>query len=278
MSKVSRSLKTWLRFGDSPSHSIAPSTDHATEVAASKTIHVRGIEISFSVSNNLLKFWADQFEKIEPELLDLFDSMPANTVVYDAGASIGLFSLYAAISKRADVYAFEPEAQNYATLEMNHMLNRGRMSRPITALNLALSDSAGLGKIHARSYGAGEHGKILDQAITQDTKERFDAQHVQSVLKMPLDGIVAMCNLPAPHIFKIDVDGAEASVLRGATTTLRSPSLRTVFIELSDNSTTEEVRILKDSGFELANKFPVVDLFSEEQYYPSLFNCVYRRS
>jgi FkbM family methyltransferase len=243
-----------------------------------KTISVRGTQLKFSVSNNLLHFWADRFEEIEPELLDLFDALPEHAVIYDAGASIGLFSLYAAITKRAEIYAFEPEAQNYATLEMNSMLNRDKMFRPLTALNVALSDSVGLGHIHARTYGAGEHGKILDRAITQDTKAGFNPEHIQAVLKLPLDEAVKMCNFPAPSFLKIDVDGAEASVLRGATSLLQNGSLKTIFIELSDNSTTEEVSILEKNGFKLSQKFPVVDLFSDEPFYPGLFNCVYRRA
>lgn len=243
-----------------------------------QTITVRGIQIRFSVTNNLLHFWADRFEDIEPELLDLFDNMPNGTVIYDAGASIGLFSLYAAIAKEGEIYAFEPEAQNYATLEMNSMLNRDNVVRPITALNIALSDTAGLGHIHARTYGAGEHGKILDHAITQDTKEGFHPEHVQAVLKFPLDDVVRMCRFPIPDILKIDVDGAEATVLRGASSILQNSKLKTVFIELSDYSATEEISILEDNGFSLSNRFPVVDLFNEQDFYPGLFNCIYRRT
>src|ERR1700744_4323948 len=96
-------------------------------------VAVRGIVIRFAVSNPRLRVWAERFEEIEPELLDLIDGMPEHTVFYDLGASIGLFSLYAALQRQARVYAFEAEAQNYATLELNHFLNRAALREPFSS-------------------------------------------------------------------------------------------------------------------------------------------------
>lgn len=238
-------------------------------------ITARGATLRFHVGNGRLRVWAERFEEIEPELLDLLDRLPEGAVMYDIGASIGLFSLYAAIKRRCRVVAFEAEAQNYATLELNHFLNRDRLETPLVALNVALSDTAGLGAIHARTYGAGEHGKILDQAITQDTKEDFAPAHVQSVLRQRLDDLVLQCGLPQPNLLKIDVDGAEAAVLRGATATLSNPALTTIFIELSELSGSDEAAILEGHGFALAEKHPVVRL--RGGYYPDLYNCVFQR-
>ncbi len=236
----------------------------------------RGITIRFHAGNGRLRVWAERFEEIEPELLDLLDSLPSGTIFYDVGASIGLFSLYAAIKRQCRVFAFEAEAANYATLERNHFLNQARLAIPITALNVALSDGAGLGHIYTRVYGAGEHGKVLDQAVAQDTKQPFQHAHAQAVLKQTLDGLVGTCALPLPEVLKIDVDGAEAALLRGARSVLASPSLRTVFIELSDASDADEPGILLAHGFELSAKFPVVRLSGG--HYPGLHNCIFTRS
>jgi FkbM family methyltransferase len=238
-------------------------------------IAARGVSILFSVANGRLRVWAERFEQIEPELLDLIDSLPQGTVFYDIGASIGLFALYAAQKRGCRVFAFEAEAQNYATLELNHFLNRDRLPAPLTAFNLALADEMGIGRIHIRAYGAGEHGKVLDQAVAQDTKKDFASAHVQTVLKMPLDRMIAELGLPVPEVVKIDVDGTEAAVLTGAEQTLANPALRTVFIELSDLSQTGEAGILARHGFRLDAKVPVVRLSGG--IYPGLFNCVYRR-
>jgi FkbM family methyltransferase len=238
-------------------------------------IVARGVPIRFSVANGRLRVWAERFEEIEPELLDLIDALPEGTVLYDVGASIGLFSLYAALQRRCRIFAFEAEAQNYATLELNHYLNRDRLAEPLTTFNAAIAAAIGVGRIHTRVYGAGEHGKVLDRAVAQDTREGFDVAHVQTVLKMPLDRLVAECDLPPPQMLKIDVDGTEDAVLAGAATTLRQAALHTVFIELTELSGGVEVASLERHGLRLAAKVPVVRL--RGGVYPGLFNCVFRR-
>jgi hypothetical protein len=116
---------------------------------------------------------------------------------------------------------------------------------------------------------------VLDRAVAQDTREGFDVAHVQTVLKMPLDRLVAECDLPPPQMLKIDVDGAEGAVLAGAATTLRQGALHTVFIELSELSGGVEVAALERHGLRLTSKVPVVRL--RGGVYPGLFNCVFRR-
>lgn len=250
-------------------------TQYEADHADILDIRVRNICMRFSVSNPRLRVWAERFDEIEPELLDTIDAIPENTVFYDAGASIGLFSLYAAIKRRARIVAIEPEAQNFATMELNHFLNRASLSMPFEALNVALSDNLGVGRIYTRVYGAGEHVKILDASETRDTKEQFEAAHVQSVLKMPLDHLIDSFGLPYPQFLKIDVDGAELAMLQGAPKTLQSPQLSTVFIELYESTTERERGILEANGFTLAQKFPVVRL--RGGHYDGLYNCIYRR-
>jgi FkbM family methyltransferase len=229
------------------------------------------------VGNDRLRLWAEHMENIEPEILDWIDGFDRNAVLYDLGASIGLFSIYAAIKIAAYVVAFEPEAQNFSTMELNHYLNRNRLRHPLVALNLALSNCAGLGWIYCRFYGAGEHVKILDHSETRDTRERFEPEHAQAVIKQPLDKVVSELNLPPPRYIKIDVDGSELEVLLGAAKTLANPCVKSVFIELCElaRSDAEEENVLERLGFQLVRKVPVAKLHGG--VYPGLFNCIFIR-
>ena len=56
-------------------------------------------------------------------------------VVYDIGANIGIFSLYIAKFKGANVYAFEPESQNYSILNRN--IYHNDLQDKIEAYNIA---------------------------------------------------------------------------------------------------------------------------------------------
>lgn len=238
-------------------------------------VAVRGVTLRFVVTNPRLKIWAERFEEIEPELLDLIDALPDGVRFYDAGASIGLFSLYAALKRRARVTAFEPEAQNYGTLELNHFLNRSKLAFAFDSYNVALSDRKGIGKIFTRVYGAGEHVKILGVSETRDTHDSFEAQHVQSVLQLPLDDLVDEYGLEPPEVLKIDVDGSEAALLTGAQRTLARTGLRTIFIELTADDARER-EILKRHGFREMKRAPVVRLSGG--FYPDLWNCVFERT
>ena len=63
--------------------------------------------------------------------------MVKGDVLFDIGANIGTYSLYAA-SKGVKVFAFEPESGSYAILNNNIKINS--YSNYIKALNIALND------------------------------------------------------------------------------------------------------------------------------------------
>jgi len=52
-----------------------------------------------------------------------------------------------------------------------------------------------------------------------------------------------------PDYIKIDVDGAEENVVMGMTETLQNPKLRSVAIEVSDQSEPAIANLFKNSGF-----------------------------
>ena len=237
-------------------------------------IVARGVTLRLTASNPRLRLWAERFEEIEPEFLDYIDALPEGVVLYDAGASIGHFALYAAIKRGARVYAFEPEAQNFGALELNHHLNRSSLKAPFSSFNVALSDRRGIGKLFTRVYGAGEHVKILDVPETRDTHENFDPEHVQTVLTLTLDELVYDFGLPVPGALKIDVDGAEIPLLHGARRVLDDRTLQSVFIELAQDAASETA-LLEDAGFRLARRDPVVRMSGG--FYDGLYNCVFSR-
>jgi len=67
---------------------------------------------------------------------------------------------------------------------------------------------------------------------------------------LALDSAIASGEAAAPRLLKIDVEGAEASVLRGAAQALRQ-SVREIFVELHHQQAKEECeRLLTEAGFE----------------------------
>src|SRR5438105_3422670 len=74
----------------------------------------------------------------EPITIAWMDSFDEGETMYDVGANLGMYTIYAAVMRKARVYAFEPEALNYAELNKNIHLN-GLHDR-VLAYCLALSD------------------------------------------------------------------------------------------------------------------------------------------
>ena len=239
-------------------------------------VRVRGLEFELSASNERLRCWSQFFDNIEPELLDWIDSFESESVYFDLGASIGHFSIYAAIRRRAHVICFEPEAQNYATLELNHFFNRARLSHPLSVFNVALADSKAITSLVVGHYGAGEHQKSLS-GFTRSSGESDATSHRQTVLCYPLDTLRAEFNLPQPRYIKIDVDGSELGVVNGARRTLEHKDCWELFIELDENEESVEKlqALIADIGFKLTQKVKVRR--GRGGYCEGLFNCVFTR-
>ena len=130
-------------------------------------VESHGKELLLDISNGQLEVWADKFKIIEPDLLQFLSKLTEDDILYDVGASIGHFSVFAAMFA-GKTYAFEPEAQNYSTASLNKFANSDRLKGELSIFNLALSDRMQIGNITIGSYGAGEHTKSIDRYSRYD--------------------------------------------------------------------------------------------------------------
>jgi FkbM family methyltransferase len=147
--------------------------------------------------------------------IDAASSSPPDALLYDVGAHRGIFSLvHCAMSPARRAVLFEPS--NSLT----------RDARALIDLN-GFQDRA-----HVRVCGIGER-KEVRQIVEDDlgfAREAAENHAAHSVEFITLDDEWQRTRL-APAILKIDVEGAEAEVIRGASAILReAPPL--IFIEL----------------------------------------------
>lgn len=198
---------------------------------------------------------AQTYSTKEPDTLAWIDEFfRAGDVLYDIGANIGQYSLYAAkrLKGVCQVLAFEPEALNYAKLNRNIVLNG--LVGVIVPYCLAISGQTALDRFYVKAFTPGAALHSLHRPLTQGD-EPFAPQNQQGTLAVSLDDLTGRFAAPAPNHIKIDVDGIEAQIVRGAAQTLRSPALRTVLVEVYMYKTVaEEVRFAFESaGFRLHN-------------------------
>jgi FkbM family methyltransferase len=173
----------------------------------------------------------------EPITLAWIDSFAEGETLYDIGANIGMYTIYAAVMRKAKVYAFEPEALNYAELNKNIFLND--LHDHVLAYCLALSDVDKADRLLLSDFGLGisyhdfeENSWTEDKAFAQDWVVSKENRRQQGCIGRTVDSLLGD-GLPAPQHIKIDVDGLEHRVIAGMMETLRQPELKTVLIEIN---------------------------------------------
>jgi len=143
----------------------------------------------------------------EPELLYLERVLSPGKVFVDAGANFGIYTLLASkiVGEGGRVISFEPSSRVFPVLRRNIALNG---FKNVLAFPLALTDKQGLAQLYYHSaVGCDSLGK--DASFEQDAySEEVETKSLDNVLKCTSVGRV--------DVIKLDVQGAEELVLRGA--------------------------------------------------------------
>lgn len=162
----------------------------------------------------------------EPETLAWIRTyIKPGEVLWDIGANVGPFSLFAA-KRGAKVYAFEPHAYTFAVLMRNVQINT--LEDNIVPLWLALSDRTSLETFFQRDSGAGHAMSALRAPV--NVSGEFVAEFRQPALAITSDEAVRIFGLVKPDHIKLDVDGHEAEILEGAQGVLAG--VKSVCVEL----------------------------------------------
>ena len=150
-------------------------------------------------------------ECCEEEVRFLLSLVGPDSVVLDVGANYGALTLPLARAARL-VYAFEPQREVFCALAGNMALN---CVANVVCENMALSDRAGTIKVPQLDFGAENNIGGLELDYRGESTQRTYAVRSET-----LDEYVARSQLPRIDLVKVDVEGMEAQVLRGARATL----------------------------------------------------------
>jgi FkbM family methyltransferase len=192
----------------------------------------------------------------EPDTIQWIERFDSGDTFWDIGANVGVFSLYAARQRGVSVLAFEPSAGNYMVLCRN--VQENALSERITAYCIALAGGTELGVLNLSSQ---EMGAAIHQFGRFGEISRYydgaAASYTQGVLGYTIDDFIQQFRPPFPTHLKIDVDGLEWPILKGAGQTLRDERLRSIMAELSVSDRAElerSVKSLSEAGFELVSR------------------------
>lgn len=174
----------------------------------------------------------------EEEVLKELDSyIPDKAVIIDAGANIGNHSLYWSIRKKAKkIYSFEPVEGTFEILKRN--ININGLSDVIIPYNVGLSDHKGKAKREKFKYS-----NIGATTICDDENGCMELNTIDNIgISEKIDFI------------KIDVEGLECEVIRGAQNTLKSDS-PIVFVESFPDKFKEMNALMNSYGYKIERRF-----------------------
>ena len=134
----------------------------------------------------------------------------------DIGANIGSYTVLAAAHIGATTLSFEPVPSTFSHLLNNIALNR--IGNKVQAFNIALSAEKGSVSFTSSLDTVNHVALNAEQDQIEVNTERLDDVLTEQM---------------SPLLIKIDVEGFEAEVLKGATNTLKNSNLRAIIIELN---------------------------------------------
>ena len=211
-------------------------------------LEYEGLTVQYSTPTTFTKWRVDTFFEKEPSTVEWLASFAPGAVLVDVGANVGMYTVWAAVTRGARVFAFEPESQNYALLNRNILLNG--VSSTVTAYCVGLSDKSGLSVLHMADMRIGGSCHALGEALDY-AHQPLQAQFVQGSVAATIDELVADGALPVPHHIKIDVDGFEPKVVAGARATLADTRLKSLLVETNGNLEDHRAMVaqLEGAGF-----------------------------
>jgi len=157
----------------------------------------------------------------DPSLSAILHLTKSATTFWDIGANAGLYSLLAlANNPRLRVLSVEPSSEHFHALCMNR---RENPYQRWVLLHLAIGDRRTSAKI---TTGLGGFNHILD-----GTTVPAIGQNEETCLMSTLDDVAEWYETPSIDVLKIDVEGFELAVLRGANRLLTSGRIKALVIE-----------------------------------------------
>ncbi len=242
----------------------------------SRAVSHNGVALRFTAPNVLCEWRASTFSTKEPETLEWIDAMPESAVLWDVGANVGLYSVYAAKARGCRVWAFEPSVFNLELLARNIHLNQ--LTGRICIVPLALSDALAPNQMRMTTTEWGGALSTFGKELGWDG-QAVDEVFEYQLLGLTMDDALQRLAIPQPDYLKMDVDGIEHFILKGGAAVLAK--VRQVLIEVNDDFAEQAQQchaLLTASGLSLREKRHSEMMETSTTGYAHSFNQIWVRS
>ena len=219
-----------------------PLLEDDTRVILDLDLCKNGDQIYFRMKNN---FDTDSINAVGIAMKD-------SDAFLDIGSHLGMYALPVAQAfPCCQVTAIEPLPGNFAQLERNIELNR--LSNVIS-VNSAVTEAGGPVKFYTNPLNEGA-GSILNSPIYRTGAVEVDAAEYRknhpkftAVLEVETCRLDDFCH--GPTVVKIDVEGAEVTVLNSGRRSLEEGKIDVMVVEVTSDSIREVISILEEFKFD----------------------------
>jgi FkbM family methyltransferase len=209
------------------------------------------LPFKMSVSDPLSLWRAKTFWLKEPETVEWLKffgdqkNSPCEILV-DVGANIGVFTLYwCSLNKNFQTISIEPFDKNYNLLISN--VDKNNFNNQVKIYKHSLSSKKSYGMIEVSDLRPGSSSFKFSPVDSQglDLSSLVESSTLDILLQ----------NNEGLKILKIDVDGNDFDVLKGAEKSLASKNIVSILIESSENQQYKINNYLTKFGFESDDRF-----------------------
>jgi FkbM family methyltransferase len=202
----------------------------AYETGATKKPVTMAFDRAFPTQNFLHSFLS-RGELPDPPLVAALTEFlePGDTFV-DVGSHVGYYAMLASqhVGEQGRVFAFEPSPQTFGVLLANTILNGDGRCR---AFNCALGDKAGVAPLFIDRNDEG----MSSLATPSKVRGGNAADGAVSVFVSTIDALYEQLQWSAVRTIKIDVEGFEPHVIRGADDFLRKHLPENIVFEINNS-------------------------------------------
>lgn len=186
----------------------------------------------------------------------------SNFVVFDVGANVGKYSLYIKkINPNIAIYAFEPHPTTFKKLEKTALENN------FNALNVGCGDSKGTLTIYDYAQNDGSSHASLYKGVMEEIYQKESVATEVEII--PLDPFVEKLiqenKISQIDLLKIDTEGHELAVLKGAKSTLEKGIIKAIHFEFNS------MNIISRTFFK-----DFIDLLPNYQFYRMLPDSLHK--
>jgi FkbM family methyltransferase len=206
-------------------------------------------QLKFRTGHGRLWWRARTFYSEEPMMIRWLKSLKPDDIFLDIGANVGTYAIPAALQAKM-VYACELDPMNIGLLKENIHLN-GVHSK-VVIFPFAATERHELVDIYYRDFSRGDALQSINRETPLNTVTG-SGRHVCRQLSFPLDDIFKTFGLPLPNKVKIDVDGNEATLFRGAAEVIGQAS-EVYFEDGGLKDCAEVLRKLEGLGFQVVEQ------------------------